>query len=217
MIYNISLFTGAFHGHEIPWTKSYRCRSSRHDQWSRRRWFRSYWVPGILCKQNSNSKLFDNFLRSILEVFSWVNLLHTKSKVPFNWNARGYRPKIHVYLIVLNFRGFFPAVFGCSFLDSALLFWFLSKLYGFLASNLKLFFWRDLSKSLKVSPANPFDWKFLKICSVRVHVFVKRFPNIQVFSMSARPCPFHSSDYQGCLVNKQELVWVNCSCVRVVL
>ena len=36
-----------------------------------------------------------------------------------------------------KFSRFFPVVFGCSFLDSALQFWFLSKSYGFLASNLK--------------------------------------------------------------------------------
>ena len=65
-------------------------------------------------------------------------------KVPFNWKARGYWPKSHTYLIGLNFRGLFPVVFGCSFLDNALLFWFLSKSYGFLASNLKFFFWTEL-------------------------------------------------------------------------
>ena len=45
-----------------------------------------------------------------------------------------------MYLIGLNFCSIFP---DCSFLDSALLFRFLSKLYGFLASNLKLFFWTE--------------------------------------------------------------------------
>ena len=51
-------------------------------------------------------------------------------KVPFNWKARGYWLKSHMYLIGLNFRGFLPVVFGWSFLDSALLFWFLSRLFG---------------------------------------------------------------------------------------
>jgi len=39
-----------------------------------------------------------------------------------------------------KFTWFFPVVFGCSFLDSVLLNLFLSKAYGFLASNLKVFF-----------------------------------------------------------------------------
>ena len=51
---------------------------------------------------------------------------------------------ICTYLVNLNFCGFFPVVFGCSFLDSTLLFWFLSKSCGFLASNLKLFCWTGL-------------------------------------------------------------------------
>ena len=38
-----------------------------------------------------------------------------------------------------KFSRFFPVVFGCSFSDSAHLFGFLSKFYGFLTSNLKLF------------------------------------------------------------------------------
>ena len=38
----------------------------------------------------------------------------TSFKVPFNGKARGYRPKSHMYLISLNFRGFSPEVFGCS-------------------------------------------------------------------------------------------------------
>ena len=83
--------------------------------------------------------------KTIYEIlWNTVHNLHNEEKlckVPFNWKARGYWPKSHMYLIGLNFRGFFLVVFGCSFLNSALLFWFLSKSYDFLTSNLKLFFW----------------------------------------------------------------------------
>ena len=43
------------------------------------------------------------------------------------------------------FAVLFSAVFGCSFLDNiAILFGFLSKLYGFKASDLKLICWTGL-------------------------------------------------------------------------
>ena len=50
--------------------------------------------------------------------------------------------------------------------------------FPFLIKNLKYFFEKS-TKSLRVSPVNPFDWKFLKIASVIVYNFVKNFPNIQ--------------------------------------
>ena len=53
------------------------------------------------------------------------HFLGIKFKVPFNWKSRSYWLKSHMHLIGLNFRSFYPVVFGCSFLDSALLFWFL--------------------------------------------------------------------------------------------
>ena len=73
-------------------------------------------------------------------------------KAPFDRKARGYWPKSHVHLISLNFRGFIPLVgwLFCSFLDTALLFWFLSKSYGFLASNFKLLN-RNLKDLLQIS------------------------------------------------------------------
>ena len=64
--------------------------------------------------------------------------------VPFNWKAQDCWPKSHIYLIGSNFRGIFPVVFGYSFLDRALLFWYLSKWYGFLVSNLMFFCWKIL-------------------------------------------------------------------------
>ena len=36
-------------------------------------------------------------------------------KVPFNGKAWGYGAGSHMYMISLNFRGFFPVVFGCTF------------------------------------------------------------------------------------------------------
>ena len=70
-------------------------------------------------------------------------------KVPYNWKARGYWPKsLGCIWSVWIFVVFFPVVLGrvffLFFLDSALLFWFLSKSNGFLTSNLKLFFWTGL-------------------------------------------------------------------------
>ena len=47
-----------------------------------------------------------------------------QGKVLFNWKARGYWPKSHLYLIDINFRGFSPCLFGSTFLDSALFFYF---------------------------------------------------------------------------------------------
>ena len=49
-------------------------------------------------------------------------------------------PKAICIWSVLNFL----RCFGCSFLDNVLLFWFLSKSYGFLDSNFNLFFWTGL-------------------------------------------------------------------------
>ena len=43
---------------------------------------------------------------------------------------------------------FFHVVFGCTFFDNVLQFWFLSKSYGFMASNLKHFFWTGLYNSV---------------------------------------------------------------------
>ena len=99
----------------------------------------------ILCTSwNINSWLLGHNLWNItrlsaiiclkIPIFTMINLLlayleNSKkglTKVAFNWKARGYWPKSHRYLIGLNFRGIFPVVFGCSFLDSA-------KSYGFLA------------------------------------------------------------------------------------
>ena len=36
------------------------------------------------------------------------------------------------------------------------------------------------SKNLRVSPENPFDWKFLKIGSVIIYSLIKNVPNLQV-------------------------------------
>ena len=57
------------------------------------------------------------------------NVTYSASKVQFNW-------KVICIWSVWIFAVFY-VVLGCSFLDSALLFWFLSKWYDFLASNLK--------------------------------------------------------------------------------
>ena len=59
---------------------------------------------------------------------------------------------------------------------------------------------------------NPFDWKFLKIGSVTVYSFVRNIPNLILISIHS--CSFHSSEYQGCLCNKQYLVWLD-TCSRV--
>ena len=73
-------------------------------------------------------------------------------KVPFNWKARGYC----IWSVYANFHGFFSVVFDCYFLDNKILFWFLSKSHGSLASNLnfsystleytfkKAMIWRDV-------------------------------------------------------------------------
>ena len=53
---------------------------------------------------------------------------------------------------------------------------------------------KRFSQSLRVSPENPFDWKFLKIDSVKAQSFEKR---PQFTSMSAHTCLSHSSDYHG--------------------
>ena len=40
---------------------------------------------------------------------------------------------------------------------------------------------------LRVSPENPFDWKFLKVGSVVVYSFIKNVPNIQEFWPAPTP------------------------------
>ena len=75
--------------------------------------------------------------RDLLRLF-W-HLFFAVVKVPFNGKARGQWPKNHIHLIGLNFRGFIFCSLKLSlFLDSVLLLGFLTKLNGFLASNLKL-------------------------------------------------------------------------------
>ena len=47
-----------------------------------------------------------------------------------------------------KFLQFFPVIFGCSFSDSALIFGFLSKLYGFLTSKPQVFLLNGTLKSV---------------------------------------------------------------------
>ena len=75
-------------------------------------------------------------------------------KVPFNWKAWDCWPRFDLIDLVSRF---FPCgVWLFVFLDIALLFWFLSKSYVFLASNLKLFCWTGLYKILRLFPT--YDW-----------------------------------------------------------
>ena len=46
---------------------------------------------------------------------------------------------------------------------------------------------KKFSKSLKVSPENPFDWKFLKVGSVIVYSIMKNVPNLKEFSPHPAP------------------------------
>ena len=39
---------------------------------------------------------------------------------------------------------------------------------------------KKISQSLRVSPENPFDRNFLKICSVIIYNFVRNAPNLQI-------------------------------------
>ena len=68
-------------------------------------------------------------------VYQFLCQLRRQIKVPFNGKPRGYRPESHVF-DQFKFSRFFPVVFGCSLFDSALFSGCLSKLHGFLASNL---------------------------------------------------------------------------------
>ena len=46
---------------------------------------------------------------------------------------------------------------------------------------------KKFSQSLRDSPENPFDWKFLKIGSIIVHSFITHFPNLQVSRHTLAP------------------------------
>ena len=108
--------------------------------------FSSFWY-NVKCKQKKRDQI---------------------TKVPFNRKARGQWPiAIHIWSVWI-FAVLFSAVFGCSFLDSVPLFGFLSKLYGFLASNLKLIYWTGLYCGLILT--SPIIFYFTRMSEFSLHL-----------------------------------------------
>ena len=80
-----------------------------------------YWISlgnnVIVLWKTQTSKVLSIRVSFCGDLSKLLILFHFDFKVLFNWKARGYWLKSHTHLIDLNFRCFFPVLFGCSFLD----------------------------------------------------------------------------------------------------